>query len=149
MLKVRKIRSQLIAEQTGVRLTLSSKDIVRLASIIPREDEVVHYDALEADLQRVVEKVSEPFSRQVYVAYGPVEGTKLHCISLVQLLLNREQDSALCAYMRSSLATRLPSDLGFLSRLALKRGCSKVEVLIGSFHVGLDPAELAVDDLGT
>ena len=42
------------------------------------------------------------------------------------------------AYFRSSDAYRLPSDLGFICRLAQKIKNSEIEVIIGSMHIYME-----------
>ena len=60
-----------------------------------------------------------------------------HCISLVQLLLNRKPN-VMHVYMRSSDTRKLQSDLTFLCRLALTYQVEKLEVSIGSLHVYME-----------
>ncbi len=143
-MKLVTVRNQLTLEEVGVTFELRAEDIKILARNLPREDERFHYAGLENDLYDQV-KVSiedDLKDRQIYVAYPPVKGTKLYCISMVQVLLGRGENSTVVVAMRSSSTRRLASDLGLFSRIAQRYGCQRVLVTIGSFHVELYPQEL-------
>jgi len=148
-MKLVTVRNQLTLEEVGVTFELDAYAIRRLARNEPREDEASHYQSLVNDLaERVTLAEENPeitgrvTDRQIYVAYPPVKGTKLYCISMVQLLLGREENSTVVAVMRSSSTRRLASDLGLFSRIAQRYDCQRVLVTIGSFHVELYPQEL-------
>lgn len=130
------VRGQLTLEQRLVSLILNEPLIERMSRVIPRQDEVKHYDELSDDVRYAVEQADESTSRQIVVAHSPPKGTKLWCFTSIQLLLGRKVNSMLVT-MRSSSTRRLASDLGFVSRIAQRYDCSEIRVSIGSFHVEL------------
>ena len=138
LMEIVEVRGQLTLEELGVSFEIDDvDDIIRLAGAKPRDDEKEHYAQLAAEFRLQVDDPGEEFqSRQLVVAKQPQHGTKLWCFTSIQLLRGREQD-LLMVVMRSSSTLRLPSDLGFIMRLAMEYRAARVKVLIGSFHVEL------------
>lgn len=75
-------------------------------------------------------------SRRVIISWVSSPEISDFCISLFQLL-PRENHRVLNVYIRSSDSRILPSDLGFLSRLAIAHSVNLLQVFIGSLHIYL------------
>lgn len=138
------VRGQMLLEDTGVTFNLFEDEIRRLAPIAPRDDEAEHYTLLAQQLFETFATRNEDTSRQIVVANAPVPGTKLWCFTSIQLLLGRrgEDRNTMIVNMRASSTRRLRSDLGFICREAQKYNVTRVLVVLGSFHVELDPEAL-------
>jgi len=119
-------------------ITITSKYFERLGKLPPLEDEFDHYDQNEKDLtSKIQESCGNLTSRRMYVSYQTSLDKNLHCISLIHVLLGRDQN-VLNVYLRSSDAKRFPSDLAFFCRLGMKFNIDVIQIFIGSFHIYLE-----------
>jgi predicted nucleotide-binding protein len=126
-----KVRDQNTLEQHDVKLTLSVSDMAHLVNIPTHPDEKTYYAAIESQIDAKFNEVNDATSRRILVQND-------ECISVLQFLLGRGEHNTMLVFMRSSNALRLPSDVGFLCRLAVKFDVQRLIINIGSFHILLD-----------
>lgn len=128
MVEIVTVRNRLTLESVGESLTIKGQETIELlATMVELPDEYHDYRWIEKELAHAFANRPENTSRNILI-------TSNICISYIQLLLWREPPTIVVT-MRSSSAERIWSDLGFLSRLAMKYGCTNVVISIGSFHV--------------
>jgi len=129
------VRGVTSLEEVGVVFTLLPEDYVIDASPVP-EEEAENYDDIERQLELAV-ATKEETSRSL-VSYGRPfwrDGASVqNCISVVQLLLGRGENNAVCVFMRSCEQALLHHDKQFFCRLATRWGCQKIVLMIGSLH---------------
>lgn len=124
------VRNQITLETVGEVFELDHNDMVKLSTNPALDDELEYYTKIASDVQ---ERFNESIkSEGVYSR--KILSQNNECISLIQFLFQRDENY-MSVYMRSSSSVRLPSDLGFLSRLAIDYDISLMTVTIGSFHV--------------
>ncbi len=133
------VNGELLLESvTNNVITIDSKYFKRLGKLSPLDDEVDHYAKNEKDLtNKVLEEGGATTNRRIYVSYQTDLGTNLHCISLIQLLLDRETN-VMNVYLRSSDVRRFSSDLAFFCRLGIKFSIDTLQLYIGSYHIYLE-----------
>ena len=122
-----KVRNQLTLEEQWVRITLSKEQYTQLAGIPALTDEKDYYTSIINQVSDKSLEVREGTSRQFLVQ-------NQECISTLQFMMSRT-NSSLNVFMRSSDVKRLPSDLGFLSRLAIKYSVDRINISISSLHI--------------
>lgn len=122
-----KVRNQLTLEEQWVRITLSREQYTQLVSIPALDDEKDYYTSISDQITAKSLEVKEGTTRQFVVQ-------NQECISTLQLMQSRT-NSSLNVFMRSSDVKRLPSDLGFLSRLATKYSVKTINISISSLHI--------------
>jgi len=137
-LKLVTVRGQITVEETDRVLKIDSNYINELARVgmnrsYKQTDGVRnYYHTLERKLKEA--KPIDETSRQWVAVFDP----KFSCVSMLQIL-NREDENSLLVAMRSSSARKMRDDLIFFSLLAKYYDCVSVTILIGSFHVEIDP----------
>jgi len=133
------VRGQLTLEDTCVQYTIYKEHFELLAQNEPRNDnELQHYLQLAEQLYDVLDtdKGTEDNSRQLRVVHEKTDGWPC-CIVTIQLLAGQRDPRQLVCYWRSSSADFLPSDLGFLARVALEHDCDEIVCFAASLHVEL------------
>lgn len=110
-----------------MRITLSREQYTQLVSIPALDDEKDYYTSISDQITAKSLEVKEGTTRQFVVQ-------NQECISTLQLMQSRT-NSSLNVFMRSSDVKRLPSDLGFLSRLATKYSVKTINISISSLHI--------------
>lgn len=123
-----KVRGQLTLENSHQKITLTKSEFSQLTRIPVLPDEKTYYAEIEDNINAQVSLGLEPTTRQFLVQNS-------ECISTIHFLLGRGEFNTMLVYMRSSDAKRLPSDIGFLSRMAVRFNVSLLQISIGSFHV--------------
>tara|TARA_Y100000310_G_scaffold120063_1_gene118783 strand:- start:3067 stop:3507 length:441 start_codon:yes stop_codon:yes gene_type:complete len=133
------VNGELLLESvTDNVISIDSKYFNRLGKLEPLDDEIEHYAKNEADLtNKVDEEGGSGTNRRIYVAYQTDLNTNLHCISLIQLLVDRETN-VMNVYLRSSDVRRFSSDLAFFCRLGIKFDIDILQLFIGSQHIYLE-----------
>lgn len=124
------VRNQITLEAVGEVFELDHNDMVKLSTNPALDDELEYYTKIASDVQKRFNESIE--SEGVYSR--KILSQNNECISLIHFLFQRDENY-MSVYMRSSSSERLPSDLGFLSRLAIDYDISSMTVTIGSFHV--------------
>lgn len=114
-------------EIRSVHSIYSKEDMEELAKTPHLPEEYEYYDELRESIISESLKIKEGQTRRFMVQNS-------ECISTIHFLLNRNP-SILSVYMRSSDVRKLPSDLSFLSQMALKYGAHEMNVNIGSLHI--------------
>lgn len=121
------VDGKLTLEESDVSLYLIEEDIAEMAAIAPLQDEIDYYNELELAIDSRLNTEELTSRRLIVISHT--------CISAIQLLIRGRDDPTIIAYCRSMSSTKAFSDLGFLSRMALKHRAKYLTVHIGSFHV--------------
>lgn len=125
-------KNELTIEHIGESIHLNKSEIDLISqNLVPNEEEAIYYDSIEKELDEIYSKEIELAPTTRKIVYSGKE-----CITTISLLLYRHVNS-MTVYMRSSDTRKLPSDLGFLCRLALKYNVDIVTIMFGSYHTVL------------
>lgn len=135
------VDGQLTLEETALTYYVESKYFDRLAENQPRNsEEEQHYLQLASQLWDTCDGETESNSRQLRVVHEATDGWPC-CIVSIQLLAGNRDPRQLIVYWRSSSTDWLPSDLGFLARLAREYDCDEIVCHAASLHVELTPRD--------
>lgn len=126
-----KVRGQLTLESIDVKIQLYGADITALSRQEVLPDEAEYYAEIEEAMDKRDRELTEDYTTRQFI----VQNTE--CISSIHVLRGRGTENCMYVYMRSSDVKRLPSDLGFLCRMATKYSLPEVRVVIGSHHIVL------------
>lgn len=118
-------------EIIGMCQTYSIDEVNKLSLGRIDESEVFDYTEKEKDIEEMLKDNST--SRRLVRVYQPQLDKSEKCISLVQILINRDINYLIC-YLRSSEIHKYSSDLTFLARMAKKIKNCKLIVFRGSTH---------------
>lgn len=121
------VDGKLTLESTTQALTFSKIQMMELAKIPPLSIELEYYEQIRKDVTSESFKCVENTSRRFITQNN-------ECISSIQILAGRKPN-VMNVYMRSSSVAKLPSDVGFLARLALTYQVDELNILIGSLHI--------------
>jgi hypothetical protein len=118
-------------EIIGLCQTYSIDEIDRLSLDKIDETEIFDYVEKEKDIDEMIKDNST--SRRLVKVYQPQIDKPEKCISLIQILINRNINYLIC-YLRSSDINKYTSDLTFLAKMAKKIKNCKLIVFRGSTH---------------
>lgn len=132
-----KVDGILTMESISQRLEIDRDDFYELSRVYPREDELEYYQSISNEISKEYQILTASQKKDTNRRFI-IQNNE--CISMIHFLFGRHIN-CMSVYLRSSSSEKLPSDLGFLARTAIKYDVHKIVINFGSFHVNIIQTE--------